>query len=218
MSPDEVAADPPTDETTAENAPAEEAPAERPRRRLSFSVVVQAGVVVGLVGGVVGLLFTLVPGLKPEKAAQPTANLEVAAVDDRAMLRDYLAAEGIDPGEIAPSVLRRVGVLTTIRLSSTGLEGKELPLVVSLTSRDTSVIACKHTYRLKAGKGPPPTFRAWAAFPTRARPGESFNLHVTLFPPNGKPPPLDAEDRTGIAGLDRPQPGPANANLPVDLC
>jgi hypothetical protein len=200
-----------------EQAAAGEPPKQR--RRPSFALVGQVGAVVGLVAGIVGLIFTFAPGLRPEQAAAPSGRLEVADVNDRATLREYLGAEGIATGSLAPWVLRRVGVLTTVRYTVEGLDGKSLPLVVSLTSRETGVIACKHTYTITPSKGAPPTFRVWTPFPARlGPPGEAFNLHVTLFPPGGKPPHLDAIDRNGIAGLGRAQPGPAAAELPVALC
>lgn len=189
------------------------------RRWLTFKLVGQASAVVGLIAGALGLLFLLVPGLKPGSGEQATAKIEIASVNDRATLREYLGAEGIATGSLAPWALRRLGVLTTLHYSSTGLAGKELPLVVSLTSRETGITACRHTYRFKAGTGAPPTIRTWTAFPARVRTRpETFNLHATLFPPDGKPPALDAVDQNGIAGLDRPQPGPPGAELPVALC
>ena len=108
-------------------------------------------------------------------------------------------------------------MLTTVRYTATGLDGKVVRLVVTLTERDTGIVACKHTYPLKAGGGAPPTFRAWTPFP--ARPGAAhslFNLHATLFAPDGRE--LDAADRNGIPGLGRAQPGPSNSALPVSLC
>jgi hypothetical protein len=199
----------------AGGAAADGAPEER-RRRVSFALVGQAAAVVGLIGGVVGLVFTFVPSLRPGQGAQPTAAVEIADVNDRATLREYLGAEGIATGSLSPQVLRTLGVLTTVHYTATGLNGKELPLVVALTSRDTGVTVCRHTYPLTPRKGVPPTFRAWMPFPSRPRAGESFNLHVTLFPPGGKPPPLDSRDHNGIPGLDGVQLGVAA--IPLDIC
>src|SRR5207245_2274696 len=106
------------------------------------------------------------------------------------------------------------GVLTTIHYTSSGLSGKELPLVVSLTSSETGQLACQHTYRVKAGGGLPLTFRTWSPFPVRPyAQGDSYNLHVTLFPPDGKPPSLDAADHDRIPGAP-----PGAPPLPLDLC
>ena len=205
---DQVA--PEVDEAEARNADG-----ETPRRkRLSFGIVGQAAVVVGLIGGVVGLLFTFFPGLRPGSDAKPTAQLELADVNPRATLREYLNSEGIPAGTLSPAALKRLGVLATIHYSSSGLGGKELPLVVSLTNPDSGDVACQHTYRVKAGGGGPLTFRSWSPFPTTPRlASASYNLHVTLFPPDGKPPSLDADDENGIPGTPV-----TNAPLPLDLC
>ena len=202
---------------TDESAPT---PAEQRKRRVSFALVGQVGAVVGLIAAIVGLLFTFAPGLKPEKKAkvQQTATVELADVNDAATLREYLGAEGIAAGDFSPAALARIGVLATVRYTSTGLEGKKLPLVVSLTNRATGIVACEHTYEVAAGDGTPPVFRAWAPYPARSQPGATYNLHVTLFAPDRRPPPLDARDHNGLPGPKRPQPGPANAQLPVDVC
>jgi hypothetical protein len=198
-------------------APAADSAPEERRRRLSFALVGQAAAVVGLIGGVVGLVFTFVPSLRPGSGAAPTAKLEITDVNERATLREYLDAEGIQSGSLAPAVLGVVGVLTTVHYTTTGLDGKQLPLVVSLASRETGETVCRHTYRLKVGGGIAPTYRAFTPFPSKpAAADELFNVHVTLFPPDGKPPPLDASDRNGIPG-----PGRAQASLaavPFDLC
>ena len=185
-----------------------------PRRWLSFGIVGQAAAVVGLIGGVVGLVFTFAPGLRPGSGETPTANLELADVNSRATLREYLSAEGIPAGTLSPPALARLGVLATIHYTSSGLGGKELPLVVSLTSRAGGDVVCRHTYQVKAGGGGQLTFRSWSPFPaTPQTASDSYNLHVTLFPPDGKPPSLDADDENDIPGA--PVTGPP---LPLDLC
>jgi len=194
-----------------EKAASAEAP---PRRWFSFSLVGKAAAVVGLIGGVVGLVFTFAPGLRPSPSPKPSANLELADVNSRATLREYLNSEGIPSGTLSPLALKRLGVLATIHYTSSGLGGKELPLVVSLTSRETGNIVCRHTYRVDAGGGGQLTFRSWSPFPAKPQAaGDSYNLHVTLFPPDGKPPSLDADDENDIAGT----PAVA-APLALDVC
>ena len=189
-----------------------EEPAKRPW--FSFGIVGQAAVVVGLIGSLVGLVFTFAPGLQPGGDGTPTADLELADVNGRATLREYLNSEGIPAGTLSPAALKRLGVLATVRYTSSGLGGKELPLVVSLTSRETGDVVCRHTYRVNGGSGAPLTFRSWSPFPaTPPATQDSYNLHVTLFPPDGKPPSLDADDENEIPGA--PVAGPP---LPLDLC
>lgn len=191
-------------------------PPRRWRLRWPSKPIVEAGAVVGLIGGIAGLVFTFFPGLTPggRETTTPTADLELADVNGGATLREYLNAEGIPPGTLSPDVLKRMGVLATVRYTSSGLDGKELPLVVSLASRETGVVVCKHTYRVNAGSGAPLTFRSWSPFPAAPKSATgSYNLHVTLFPPDGQPPSLDADDENDIAG--GPVSGPP---IPLDLC
>jgi hypothetical protein len=69
---------------------------------------------------------------------------------------------------------------------------------------------------VKAGSGPPLTFRTWSPFPAHPRAGSDvYNLHLTFFPPSGKPPSLDAADHDGIPA---PAAVPGSAALPLDLC
>jgi hypothetical protein len=197
---------------TAGSAPP--APASR-RRRLSFGIVGQAAAVVGLIGGVVGLLFTFVPSLRPGSGDKPGGTISLVDVNDSATLREYMTADGIPSASLSKAALQSVGVLTTIRYSSTGLGGKQLLLDVVLTSRTTGAVACEHGYHVKAGDGSSLTFRAWTPFPAgRRSANDSYNLHVTLFPPSGRSPSLDAADHNGI-----PAPPVANAApVPLDLC
>jgi hypothetical protein len=186
-----------------------------PRRRLGFGLVGQAAAVVGLIGGVVGLLFTFIPSLRPGSSEKTSGTVELVDVNDSSTLREYMIADGIPRGSLSTAALRSLGVLTTIRYSSTGLGGKQLLLDVVLTSRATGEVACEHRYPVKAGGGSPLTFRAWTPFPAHPRPArDSYNLHVTLFPPSGQSPSLDAADHNGI-----PAPAVANAApVPLDLC
>jgi hypothetical protein len=186
------------------------------RRRLSFGIVGQTAVVVGLIGGVVGLVFTFFPGLRPSSGggAKPAADVAIASVNPKATLREYLNAERISAGGLSPAVLGRLGVLATIHYTSSGLGDKELPLVVSLTSSESGKVVCEHTYRIDAGSGEPLTVRSWSPFPATpgAEPG-SYDLHVTLFRPDGQPPGLDAADENDIPGVSV-----AGPRLPLDLC
>jgi hypothetical protein len=195
-------------------APTETA-GEAPRRwRPSFALVGKVAAVVGLIAGVLGLLFTFFPDLRPTPSEDPSAELELADVNGRATLREYLNSEGIPAGTLSPEALKRLGVLATIHYSSTGLGGKELPLVVSLTSRETGNVVCEHTYRIKAGGGAQLTFRSWSPFPAAPQAeGAAYNLHVTLFPPDETPPSLAADDQNDIPGA-----ATSAAPLPLDLC
>ena len=187
------------------------------RRWLSFGLVGQIATVAGLVATIVGLLFTLFPDWRPGGgggAQKPSGKVELANVNPRATLLEYQLAERNPIGSLSKAVLRRLGVLTTIRYSSSGFRGKQLQLAVTLTSSTTGSVVCGHTYPIEAGDGSQMTFRVWSPFPAHPRANDSYNLHVTLFPPSGHSPSLDAADRDGI-----PAPPATSATLlPIPLC
>jgi len=187
--------------STVEAPPSEE-PAPR-QGRISFKLVGQAGAVVGLIGGIVGLVFTFAPSLRPGSgsATKPAAELDVGTVSRRVPLGEYLAAERIPRGTFSAEALRHLGAMVTIGYDATGFGGKDLQLDVSLTNADTGATACAHRYAIPAGGGPGQTMRAWMAFPGGAAAARgTYNLHVSLFGPEGKPPPLRAKDHDGIPG------------------
>jgi len=186
------------------------------RRWLSFGLVGQISSVLLLVSTVVGLLRVFDPGLFPGGGSKvtPSGKIELADVNPRATLLEYQLAEQNPVGSLSKAVLRRVGVLTTIRYSSTGLRGKQLELAVTLTSRDSGDVVCGHMYPIAAGDGSPLTFRTWSPFPAQPRANDSYDLHVTLFPPSGHSPSLDAADHDGIPA----PPAAPTAPLPLDLC
>ena len=187
------------------------------RRWLSFGLVGQIATVAGLAATVVGLLFTFFPSWRPGSGGggqKPSGTVVLANVNPRATLLEYQLAERAPIGSLSKAVLHRVGVLTTIHYSSSGLRGKELQLAVTLTSRDTGEVVCGHTYPIDAGDGSPITFRVWSPFPAHPRANDSYDLHATLFPPSGRSPSLDAADRDGIPA----PPATSTAPLPLDIC
>jgi hypothetical protein len=187
------------------------------RRWLSFGLVGQITSVLVLVSTTVGLLRVFDPGLFPGGGSggqQPGGKVVLADVNPRATLLEYQRAERNPIGSLSKAALQRVGVLTTIRYSSSGFRAKELQLAVTLTSRTTGDVVCGHTYPIEAGDGSQITFRVWSPFPAHPRPNDSYDLHVTLFPPSGHSPSLDAADRDGI-----PAPPATSATpLPIPLC
>jgi hypothetical protein len=176
--------------------------------RPSFALVGKVSAVIGLIGGVLGLLFTFAPGLKPEKkeSVRESANVELTDVNPRATNREYLSAEGIKTGNLSPAALSQLGVLATVRITSTGYDGKPLPLIASLTDPRTGSVVCERMTIITPGNDEP-TYRSWVAYPPRAG---TFNLHVTLFKPNRKPPPIGTADRSGI---DAPEPNPGSLRV-----
>ena len=190
------------EEVTATETPPAEAP--RRRRKISFALVGQASAVVGLVAACLGILFTLVPGLKPgsgDHGSPREPELTVQGVARRVPLQEYLTAERLPRGSTSAAALRHLGAMATVRYTVGGYNGRQLQLDAALADADTGATACVHRYTLPPASGTTQTMRVWLGFPGGAAAARAtYNLHVSLFPPDGKPPPLRAHDLEGIPG------------------
>jgi hypothetical protein len=105
-------------------------------RRLSLA---QAGALVGLVGGVVGLVFVFKPGWKPQAPAD-VGKLTIAkdSVEaGRAPLRRFYARTHLPIGDLTPSILRQRGELIEFHFEATGFKGKTLPIRRELIDVET---------------------------------------------------------------------------------
>ncbi|HKG42673.1 MAG TPA: hypothetical protein VKB10_00340 [Gaiellaceae bacterium] len=95
-----------------------------------------AGTVIGLISGVVGLVFVFKPDLKPSgKAPKQAANLSQLRVEPSAAYREYLARIDISAGPYTARQLARRGALLRFRVAVTGFEGKRLILKWELFDR-----------------------------------------------------------------------------------
>ena len=88
-----------------------------------------AATVVGLVSGVVGLVFLFDPDLQPQgEAAEQAATLSQLRVKPNASFREYLAREDFPTAEYTAAKLSERGALLQFRVRITGFEGKRLIL------------------------------------------------------------------------------------------
>jgi hypothetical protein len=197
---------------SAPDQAAEEPPA-RPRR-LSFGIVGQISTVVGLITAIVSLYLLL----RPKPSPKPVVDIEVQHVDGRATLRKYLNESDLPAGDLAPAVLGRVGVLGTFAYDATGLDGKEVTVVVKLLGGTSGETACRHAFGVTIGRDPAQILRVWTPFPTHPRPeDETFELHLNVLPPGGGSSSIGSADPDPVPALGRAQPGPPNSAL-ASLC
>jgi hypothetical protein len=101
-----------------------------PRKRWHLSTPAIAGIV-ALVSGLVTLVFTLSPSLKPDPGEAINAKLSVLTVEPHARYRDYLQRLG-DAGpptkKIAPEVLDEVGYIVNLGVVVNGRKRRSLAL------------------------------------------------------------------------------------------
>jgi hypothetical protein len=184
-------------------------PAEK-KRRLSFGIVGQISTVVGLITAIVSLYLLL----KPKPGPKPTVKVAMQHLDGRATLRKYLNESDQDPGDLAPTILDRIGVLATFTYDATGLDGKRVPVLVKLLGGTTGETACKHQLEITMGRDVAPIIRVWAAFPTQPRREDrTYELHVNVLSPDGSKNSIGSADPDPVPALGRSQSGPPNSAL-----
>lgn len=116
-----------------------------PRRRTTkakrspLALVGQAGAVVGLISGVLGLLFIARPGCAP-KPPPDTASGQISDVRvvSPIRFRRYLELQGLRKGSLSKEKLAEVGVVIQFHYELRGYGGKHLPLRWELDDAKTN--------------------------------------------------------------------------------
>src|SRR5262249_19345480 len=102
----------------------------------------QAGVIVGLISGVVGLLFLLFPGIRPATPAGPrdrSATLSDVSAPSPATRGQYLDYADLKKAGLTKAQLEQRGAMSSFKVTLVGYKGKTLPLqrqVVDLSTGD----------------------------------------------------------------------------------
>jgi hypothetical protein len=106
-------------------------------KRLSpTALLALAGTIIGLVSGIVALVFLFKPDLKPSgEAPKQAATLSRLSVEPRATFREYLARVELSARPYKERELARRGALLRFRVAITGFEGKRLILRWELFNR-----------------------------------------------------------------------------------
>jgi hypothetical protein len=184
------------------------------KRRLSFGIVGQISTVVGLITAIVSLYLLL----KPNPGPKPTVEVKMQHLDGRATFRKYLNEGDLPKGDVAPTVLDRVGVLATFTYDATGLDGKRVPVRVKLLGGTSGETVCAHTSEITMSRDVAPVIRVWAPFPTQPRDEDTtYELHVNVLSPDGSKNSIGSADPDPVPALGRTQSGPPNSALPL-LC
>jgi hypothetical protein len=99
------------------------------KKRWSVPTLAQIATVVGLIGGVVGLVFVFRPGWKPDAPVDVgKADITEVSVRQPVTFRRYLQRLKLAPGSLSAEQLNRLGVLIAFEAQISGFKGKELPL------------------------------------------------------------------------------------------
>lgn len=99
------------------------------KRPTPTALLALAGTLIGLVSGIVGLVFLFKPDLQPSgEAAKQAATLSQLTMKPNASFREYLARVDLPATPYTEGQLARRGALLRFRVGITGFEGDRLIL------------------------------------------------------------------------------------------
>jgi hypothetical protein len=99
------------------------------KRPTPTALLALAGTLIGLVSGIVGLVFLFKPDLQPSgEAAKQAATLSQLTMKPNASFREYLARVDLPATPYTEGKLARRGALLRFRVGITGFEGDRLIL------------------------------------------------------------------------------------------
>lgn len=166
-----------------ESAPVPQSPREK---RSLLALVVQLTGVVSAVVALVGLLFVLVPGLKPDApAVQKGAAFAEVTTDPVVTRLDYLRRLDQAAGDYTAAQLRRRGAVVSFNVQITGHKGESLPLRWGVYDATTG----RQIYREKATtlKAEAPTDQAsWQVWTPLPKVPGRFYVLLELFEEDGR--------------------------------
>ena len=183
-------------------APEQEQPAPR-KRRFTRPTVGQASAVVGLVGGIVALVFIIKPGWKPQ--ADPDvakATISDTKVVQPVTFRRYLQRQQLAiPPSLSPAYLARRGVMIPFHYEIMGLRNKKLPLRWELSdAASNDLIASEDSaYRLTPSTNDEAA--DWSVWLPAPKQGRKYYVTVTIYQAKGPPYELKHFDSPTFPGL-----------------
>jgi hypothetical protein len=153
--------------------------------RSIWTVVGRASAVVGLLGGVAGLLFLLVPELQP-KPDPPVRKASFAElqVEPGLTRRQYLQRVDLDPGGLDAKTLAQRGAFLEFDVQATGYRGKPLALKLELVNASGDEVGQEQSTTIRpAADEDAIAWQAFLVYPPAAK--GSFVARMELFDPDG---------------------------------
>ena len=178
-------------------------PKEPPKPRFRLPTVGQISAIVGLIAGVLGLVFLVFPALRPEPAPD-TGAVQVSDVRVRQPVSfgRYLKRLKLPPGQLTAEYLARRGVMIEFQTQIEGFKGKQLPLRWELNDAATNdVVDEDQAVTIKPSTNN--EGRTWFVWAPAPETGGKYYVTVTIYqPPKGEVDvPLEAFDSPEFTGL-----------------
>ena len=177
-------------------------PAARRKGRLRRLSLGQASTIVGLVGGLVTLVFVFKPGWKP----QPAPDVAKADIGDVRVLQPvtfkrYLQRQQLPTAGLASQYLARRGTMVAFHYEITGLRHKHLRLRWELSNAATNDLVAAEESAYTITPATNDDAGDWSVWVPPGRQGKSYYVTVTIYQPQGPPMELKHFDSPKFRGL-----------------
>jgi hypothetical protein len=146
------------------------------------------GAVAGAIAAVLGIVFLLVPNLRPEPTPQEgSATFEKPTLEQPVTFGQYLRRVELPEEGYTPEQLKQPGVIAAVQLTIKGYRGERLPLRWYALDLGTHDIVDEQSkkYSFEPDRNVTPlTWPFWVALPKTRGP---FKIVFEIYPPNAKP-------------------------------
>jgi hypothetical protein len=191
--------------TPADAAPApprQEAAASR-KRLLRRPTLGQASALVGVIGGIVALIFIFEPGWKP----QSTPDVAKATITDTHVVQPFTFKRYLQrqqfpvPTGLTPAYLARPGTMIAFHYEITGLRHKKLPLRWELSDASTNDLVASQNSAFTLIPSTNDDAGDWSVWVPSPKKGRSYYVTVTIYQAKGPPYELKHFDSPKFSGL-----------------
>jgi hypothetical protein len=146
------------------------------------------GAVAGAIAAVLGVVFLLLPNLRPERTPEEgSATFEKPTLEQPVTFGQYLRRVELPQTGYTAKQLQQSGVIAAVQLTIKGYRGKRLPLrwyALDLGTHDIVDEQSKR-YTFEPDRNVTPlTWPFWVALPESSGP---FKIVFEIYPPNAKP-------------------------------
>lgn len=188
---------------TTEKAVEPEAPASKGSWSIRRPSVGQASALVGLIGGVVALVFIFKPGWKPQAPSDTSkATITDKRVFQPVTFKRYLQRQQLPiPRGLSHTYLDRAGVMVSFHYEIVGLRHKRLPLRWELSNAATNDLVASQNSAftlIPANDDDAGDWSVWVPAPGK---GRNYYVTVTIYQPQGPPYELKHFDSPNFPGL-----------------
>lgn len=146
------------------------------------------GAVAGATAAVLGVVFLLVPNLRPEPTPQEgSATFEKPTLEQPVTFGQYLRRVELPQEGYTPKQLQQPGVIAAVQLTIKGYRGERLPLRWYALDLGTHDIVDEQSkkYSFEPDRNVTPlTWPFWVALPKTPGP---FKIVFEIYPPKAKP-------------------------------